>query len=88
MQALKSHITREEYLEIDNSSTGKHEFYQGDIFAMSGGTFNHSAISTNITTTLQNLLNKTPCWLILKVSTLSITSVKMVVSGCFKNIVR
>ena len=28
MQALKSHITREEYLEIDNSSTGKHEFYQ------------------------------------------------------------
>lgn len=61
MQALKSHITREEYLEIDNSSTGKHEFYQGDIFAMSGGTFNHSAISTNITTTLQNLLNKTPC---------------------------
>lgn len=61
MQALKSHVTREEYLEIDNASTGKHEFYKGEVFAMSGGTFNHSAIGTNITTTLQNLLNKTPC---------------------------
>ena len=61
MQALKSHITREEYLEIDQSSEGKHEFYRGEIFAMSGGTFNHSAIGTNLTATLQRLLNKTPC---------------------------
>ena len=58
---MKSHITREEYLEIDSTSTEKHEFYQGDIFAMSGGSFNHSAIGTNLTTTLQNLLDKTPC---------------------------
>lgn len=61
MQALKSHTTREAYLEFDAASADKHEFYQGEIFAMSVGTFNHSAIGTNITTALQNLLRKTPC---------------------------
>ncbi|MEZ5538180.1 MAG: Uma2 family endonuclease [Thiolinea sp.] len=61
MQVLKSHVTREEYLEIDAASDLKHEFYQGEIFAMSGGTFNHSAISTNVTTALQNLLNNSSC---------------------------
>ncbi|MEZ5448471.1 MAG: Uma2 family endonuclease [Thiolinea sp.] len=61
MQALKSHLTREQYLEHDAASEQKHEFYQGEIFAMSGGTFNHSAISTNVTTILKNLLADSPC---------------------------
>lgn len=60
MQALKTHANREEYLEYDSVSEQKHEYYQGEIFAMSGGTFNHSAISTNVTSALSNLLNNTP----------------------------
>lgn len=61
MEVLKTHATREEYLEYDSASEQKNEFYQGEIFAMSGGTFNHSAISTNVTSALSNLLNKSPC---------------------------
>lgn len=61
MRALKSDISREEYLEYDLASDLKHEFYQGEIFAMSGGSFNHSAISTNVTSALSNLLSKSSC---------------------------
>ena len=61
MQAIKSQTTREEYLELDTTSFEKNEFYNGEIFAMSGGTFNHAAISTNTTTTLSNKLNNTSC---------------------------
>ena len=61
MRALKTHVNRDEYLEYDSTSELKHEFFQGEIFAMSGGTFNHSAISTNVTSSLSNLLNKSPC---------------------------
>jgi Uma2 family endonuclease len=61
MRALKSDISREEYLEYDLASDLKHEFYQGKIFAMPDGSFNHSAISTNVTSALSNLLSKSPC---------------------------
>ena len=61
MQALKTHSSREDYLEYDSASEQKHQFYEGEIFAMSGGTFNHSAISTNVTSALSNLLSKSPC---------------------------
>ena len=61
MQALKTHANRDEYLEYDSASELKHEFFQGEIFAMSGGTFNHSAISTNVTSALSNLLSKSLC---------------------------
>jgi Uma2 family endonuclease len=61
MQALKEKITRTEYLEFDESSPQKHEFCAGQIFAMSGGTFNHSTIGLNIATTLRNQLRGKPC---------------------------
>ncbi|PWQ98038.1 Uma2 family endonuclease [Leucothrix pacifica] len=61
MQAIKSDIGREEYLEYDHASELKHEFYKGEIFAMSGGTFSHAKISLNIATSLQNQLRGKPC---------------------------
>ncbi len=61
MQALKTQTTRTEYLEFDASSPEKHEFYDGQIFAMSGGTFNHSTIGLNIATTLRTQLRGKPC---------------------------
>ncbi|MEZ5535559.1 MAG: Uma2 family endonuclease [Thiolinea sp.] len=61
MQALKTQTTRAEYLELDESSPEKHEFYNGQIFAMSGGTYNHSTIGLNIATTLRNQLQGKPC---------------------------
>lgn len=61
MRALEDHYTREEYLAYDDASSEKHQFYNGEIFAMSGGSFNHSRISTNAIFQLQASLSKTPC---------------------------
>ena len=61
MRALENHCTREEYLAYDDASTEKHQFYAGEMFAMSGSSFNHSRISTNAIFQLQTRLAKTPC---------------------------
>lgn len=61
MQAIKTSIKRTEYLKFDEQSPEKHEFYKSEVFAMSGGTFNHSAISLNATTILKNKLRGKPC---------------------------
>jgi Uma2 family endonuclease len=47
MQTALKTITREEYFAMEETATEKHEFFQGEIFAMSGGTFNHNRISGN-----------------------------------------
>lgn len=61
MQALKTQTTRSEYLKLDELSPEKHEFYDGQIFAMAGGTLNHATIGLNTATTLKNLLRGKPC---------------------------
>ena len=61
MQAVKEQTTRSEYLDFDETSAEKHEFYDGQIFAMSGGTFNHSTIGLNIATVLRSQLRGKPC---------------------------
>ena len=54
MEALQNQLTREEYLAIDEASPEKHQFYRGEIFAMSGGSFNHAAIAGNIYNSLRS----------------------------------
>ena len=49
--------TIEEYLKLEESSGVKHEFYDGEVFAMSGGTLNHSLIANNVGRTLGNVFN-------------------------------
>lgn len=44
----KRHYTIEEYLEMEKASIEKHEYFQGEIFAMSGATFNHNLIFSNV----------------------------------------
>ena len=46
-------ISREDYFALDNHSNEKHELYQGEIFAMSRGTFNHATIGANVVTELK-----------------------------------
>lgn len=41
-------LTVEEYLKIEEESNVKYEYHDGDIYAMAGGTVNHSRISVNI----------------------------------------
>ncbi|MDQ6761349.1 MAG: Uma2 family endonuclease [Bacteroidota bacterium] len=47
-----------EYLAIEENSIEKHEFYNGKINKMSGGTYNHNLIASNIITTLNILLEE------------------------------
>ena len=51
----------EEYLEMENAATEKHEYYKGGIFAMSGGKLQHNLISKNLLTSLDVLLDGKPC---------------------------
>jgi Uma2 family endonuclease len=51
----------EEYLEIERESDEKHEYYKGEVFAMSGPKFQHVLISGNIFSQLKNKLKGKPC---------------------------
>ncbi|KAA3599328.1 MAG: Uma2 family endonuclease [Calditrichaeota bacterium] len=57
----KKYYTLEEYFELESKSDEKHEFYKGEIFAMSGGSFNHNLIASNILGEFRNLLKGKPC---------------------------
>nr|WP_320015515.1 Uma2 family endonuclease [uncultured Desulfobacter sp.] len=54
-------ITQEEYLELERTSEIKHEYFNGQIFAMTGGSLNHNRISRNIDRKLGNQLEGSPC---------------------------
>ena len=45
---IRTRLSEHEYLEFERSSPDKHEYADGEIFAMSGGTFEHSAVTANI----------------------------------------
>ncbi len=51
----------EEYLEMENAATEKHEYYRGEIFAMSGAKLQHNIVSANILATLHQKLRGKPC---------------------------
>ncbi|HEX7847945.1 MAG TPA: Uma2 family endonuclease [Chitinophagaceae bacterium] len=56
----KKRFTIEEYLEFENASQEKHEYYQGEIFAMSGAKIIHNEISGNIYHALRKNLQGKP----------------------------
>lgn len=57
----KRRYTIEEYLEMEKASTEKHEYFQGEIFAMSGAAFNHNLIFSNVFGHLYNKLKGSKC---------------------------
>ncbi|MEZ4527439.1 MAG: Uma2 family endonuclease [Desulfobacterales bacterium] len=59
--AEKLQYTREEYLMMEESADDKSEFYQGEIFAMSGGSRNHSVICTNLIRRIGESLDDKDC---------------------------
>lgn len=61
LRPLKSKFTPAEYLAMEEAAEYKSEYYAGEIFAMAGGTANHSTIAVNLTIELGNLLAATPC---------------------------
>ncbi|MBT9393473.1 Uma2 family endonuclease [Hymenobacter sp. NST-14] len=59
--ALPTQYTVEEYLKLEESSEIRHEFYRGEIFAMSGASLSHNRIIRNGATSTQRLLNDGAC---------------------------
>jgi Uma2 family endonuclease len=54
-------MTPEEYLAFERASEEKHEYVGGEIFAMSGGTFEHNLLGMNVARELGNALLEGPC---------------------------
>lgn len=53
--------TPEEYLRLERGAVEKHEFYRGEVFAMSGGSPRHSLVIANVIGTLSTRLKGGPC---------------------------
>ncbi|MFN8353797.1 MAG: Uma2 family endonuclease [Spirosomataceae bacterium] len=60
----KNHYSVAEYLELERNASYKSEYYNGEIFAMAGGTPVHSLISSNVIRAMGNSLIKAkkPCF--------------------------
>lgn len=59
--AQKTYYTREEYLVLEEQADYKSEYYNGEIFAMAGGSFNHSVICFNLNRRIGEALDNTDC---------------------------
>lgn len=57
----KKHYTIAEYLEMEKASPEKHEYFQGEVFSMSGASNNHNEIFTNLFEELFIKLKGKPC---------------------------
>lgn len=57
----KIRLTPEEYLAIERTADGKSEYYNGEAFAMTGGTRQHNLITVNVSSTLHTQLRKRAC---------------------------
>jgi Uma2 family endonuclease len=53
--------TVEEYLRQEADSIDRHEFHDGEVVAMAGGTYTHSRINTNVLVALGIRLRGNPC---------------------------
>jgi Uma2 family endonuclease len=62
MMALSDpYMSVEEYLEFERQSEQRHEYIDGYVYALAGGTLNHSLLCTNMTIELGVALRDTPC---------------------------
>jgi Uma2 family endonuclease len=59
--APKSFLTPEEYLAREREAEIKSEYYDGETFAMAGGSEEHSLIAVNVAGTLNSRLADRPC---------------------------
>lgn len=57
----RHYFTEAEYLDFEQHSENKHEYFDGEVFAMSGGSRNHHRLSGNVFGEFRNHLKDTPC---------------------------
>ncbi|MEA5529260.1 Uma2 family endonuclease [Dolichospermum sp. UHCC 0684] len=61
MQSPLYFFTVEEYLELEQSSDIRHEYFAGEVFAMAGGSKEHNIISGNVYSLLRSGLRGSSC---------------------------
>lgn len=63
MSALpkKKIVSPEEYLDMEDASLEKHEYFNGEIFQMAGASEKHNTIAGNISANLHFQIRKRPC---------------------------
>lgn len=54
-------ITPEEYLEIERAAEFKHEYFNGRMYLMPGGSYRHAKIGHNLSREIGNALKNGPC---------------------------
>lgn len=61
MQSPLYFFTVEEYLELEQTSDIRHEYFAGEVFAMAGGSKEHNIISGNVYSRLRSQLRGSSC---------------------------
>jgi Uma2 family endonuclease len=57
----KPYVTEAEYLELERASHSKHEYFAGDVFAMTGASEQHNLIASNVNASLHRQLRGRSC---------------------------
>lgn len=60
-QPAVKYISEKEYLAFERNALDKHEYYQGEVFAMSGASFKHNLIESNLRLALGKFLKGKKC---------------------------
>jgi len=60
-QTAEQKYSLEEYLEMEEKSEIRHEYYDGEIFAMAGTTMNHNDIVGNVRSLFKNIFRPKGC---------------------------
>jgi len=61
VEPTRQRFTFEDYLELETYAEVKHEFLDGHVWAMAGGTRGHAALCGRMTILLGSLLRERPC---------------------------
>jgi Uma2 family endonuclease len=62
--AERSHLSAADYLAWERLQPERHEFFDGEVFAMAGGSLRHNALSSNVTAALHAALHGRGCILL------------------------
>lgn len=60
MSAVTKYISPQEYLALERASEIRHQYYRGEIFAMSGGSRMHNVINGNFARAIGNQIARGP----------------------------
>ncbi|HVK75265.1 MAG TPA: Uma2 family endonuclease [Kofleriaceae bacterium] len=60
--AERSHVTPSEYLAWEREQRARHEYFDGEVFAMAGGSMRHNALCGAVVETLRTALRGRGCF--------------------------